>query len=437
MNRAWMAVVTISVVAAACTATGSDRSEPSESPSTTSEPTPSTTSGGSEPPSSDEALDDPIDELSGYTIEDVGAAQSAVEQRLDALPADLFDSDQRSLVTSDDDEVVVATLAPAGQGRGDPTFADAVAAGVAGNLFAEPEFVDIEGTAARRLFVDDRPWYFWASNTRLFIVVGETEGAEAVLAELMEITEGEYLWQRGDCLRFAGSDDLPFAPFGVGELVECESPHSHEVTHSEVLEDGPDDPYPGDELEEQADATCGEAFAEYIGAPPRLTTLNPVVYRPDQSEWAEGDRYVACVVGAAADGELVGSVADGAEEYARVVAIGDCVSDAGPIDCDERHWGEIIAIPTHPGEEDDPYPGTDEVDAFADEECRDALADADTTPGELPINVQGRGPTAFDWAAGSRQFECLAFVTEDGLTPSDVIGSFTGEWRSLGEGIVV
>jgi hypothetical protein len=208
------------------------------------------------------------------------------------------------------------------------------------------------------------------------------------------------------------------------------------VTLSEVLDEGSDDPFPAD-LDERVDLICGEAFVDYVGAVPRLTTLRPVTYRPDQSEWAEGDRYMACVVGAPSDGEFTESIESGAAEYERTVLVGDCVSDNGTVDCGDVHWGEIVAIPTHPGDTGDPYPGDEEIADVVDAECREALAEVATTSGDLPINVQARGLTAFDWGAGSRQFECLAFVTQDGQVPSDVIGSFTGEWRTVGEGIVV
>lgn len=440
MSRAGVFVVALLLIAAACTGSGSEPSTTSaESPPSPSESAPSPTARPEvEAPSSsgDGVPSELFEELGDYTVEELGGDHPEVVDRLDELPSELFDSDERNLVRSDEAEIVVALLTPAGQGRGDPALADAVAAGVAQNLFADPEFVDIDGTPARRLFVDDQPWYFWASNTRLFVVVGEVDEAEKVLAELIELAAGEYQWQQGDCLRFESDDGLPFAPFGVGELVDCESSHTHEVSFSDVLAEGRDVPFPA-ELNEQIDLICGEAFADYVGAVPRLTTLRPVTYRPDQAEWAEGDRYMACVVGAPIDGEFTESIEGEGAEYARNVAVGDCMSDDGPVECDEPHWGEIIAIPTFPGDADDPYPGDEEIADLVDAECRDELARADTTSGDLPINVRAPGLTAFDWAAGSRQFECLAFVSQDGLVPSDVLGSFTGEWRTVGEGISV
>jgi hypothetical protein len=431
-----MGLVALVLIAAACTGSSTETTD-TTAPEVESA-SPSTTRSEADPSGSDfeAGTGDPLDLLDGFDVEALSDEQLDISNRLDELPSELFDADQRRLVRSGDAEIVVASLLPAGQGRGDPGLADAVAAGVAGNLFADPEFVDIEGRSARRLFVDGTAWYFWASNTHLFIGAGETDVVEEVFAELMDVASKEYLWREGDCLGFEDDGELPFAPFGTFELVECESAHSHEVTLSEVLDEGSDDPFPAD-LDERVDLICGEAFVDHVGAVPRLTTLRPVTYRPDQSEWAEGDRYMACVVGAPSDGEFTESIESGAAEYERTVLVGDCVSDNGTVDCGDVHWGEIIAIPTHPGDTGDPYPGDEEIADVVDAECREALAEVATTSGDLPINVQARGLTAFDWGAGSRQFECLAFVTQDGQVPSDVIGSFTGEWRTVGEGIVV
>lgn len=194
---------------------------------------------------------------------------------------------------------------------------------------------------------------------------------------------------------------------------------------------------------ERISAACTEAFVGYVGVVPSLSLLDTILYLPDAEEWAEGERYQACILyqpgpfGVAA--ELQRSVRGG-DGFAWEPETGDCFGGdirslraTGPLPCEESHTFEVVGIAVHPDAADDPFPGDDELGDFIDGTCADALAgyaEGAIAGGEIRVGVLPFA--ASEWDHGLREFPCLAFVRGRPGELFEVQGSFAGEWRILG-----
>jgi hypothetical protein len=93
----------------------------------------------------------------------------------------------------------------------------------------------------------------------------------------------------GDCLDDQSGTEVLEVP-----LVDCAAPHDFEV-YSDF--DVAGDAYPGDdEIGEQADTGCFDAFEPFVGTSYEESQLNYTYYVPTESSWTAGDRLVSCMI---------------------------------------------------------------------------------------------------------------------------------------------
>lgn len=92
----------------------------------------------------------------------------------------------------------------------------------------------------------------------------------------------------------------------IGELpvVDCAEPHHGEVYYAAELTATI---YP-DTIADDAEETCLEEFADYVGIEYAESRYNVALVYPSETTWDEGDRQLACLIKGETDEELVGSV---------------------------------------------------------------------------------------------------------------------------------
>jgi hypothetical protein len=120
--------------------------------------------------------------------------------------------------------------------------------------------------------------------------------------------------QAGDCLYLRAADadsDTPTGrPAGTSmsalealatrgaERAPCDGSHSHEVVLQTVFPDIAGAAFPGQRvLWERSQAACEEAFEAYVGRPVEGSSLELLVYVPNEEAWANGARAAPCLVG--------------------------------------------------------------------------------------------------------------------------------------------
>lgn len=231
------------------------------------------------------------------------------------------------------------------------------------------------------------------------------------------------LWAVDTCLDLGtnAAADYPHAPYGEELTVDCGGPHTHEFFFVETLAEGPGAPFP-EGLGDRLWAGCHEAFTERMGFPASESTLDVVLYLPDEDEWAAGERYHGCVLHQPGTQvvfrPLVGSVFDHPGDYRWEVAPGSCYAVLGvealaisePAPCDEIHTFEAIGE-TELDAQISEYPGLVEHAELGDEACEAVLSDAAAPDAEelevfafaVPAPV-----TAAEWqAGGGRHVKCF------------------------------
>jgi hypothetical protein len=213
----------------------------------------------------------------------------------------------------------------------------------------------------------------------------------------------------------------------VAEEVPCDRPHTIEVYASIDLPGGPGAPYQGLEA---AFEVCGRAFEARTGIGINLATVyERSVLRPSEETWAQGERDVTCyVVYPDTTTERLADI-DPVRSFGRVSVFGldagDCLAgfddDASwfrDVGCGEPHEAEVFVAHRF---DDGPFPGTDEVDAVADELCfGDPFEDyvgRDYASSSVLSLVSA--PTAETWSQGDRLLNCI--LTDE--------GSRTGSFR--------
>ncbi|PFG18231.1 putative regulator of septum formation [Propionicimonas paludicola] len=145
----------------------------------------------------------------------------------------------------------------------------------------------------------------------------------------------------GDCL--GALDDGSFDLAKVAST-SCTGPHHWEV--SEVVPLTGED-YPGAiDLKQQADADCGTAFADYVGAEPGYSRYLPSYLVPDETAWSDpSSRRAVCLAGSATE-ELRASIKGDTQLFAR---IGECTQSNGAatapkvVPCTRPHEYEAYA----------------------------------------------------------------------------------------------
>ncbi|ALJ20088.1 septum formation family protein [Microbacterium sp. No. 7] len=118
----------------------------------------------------------------------------------------------------------------------------------------------------------------------------DTETRDAETGEIVEGgTTDVFTIRVGDCLNDPTTDGEVYEV----TTVPCGEPHDYEVYHHAELADGE---YPAD-LDEQADALCMAAFADFVGVPFEESMLGFTYYTPTVQSWVQGgDRAVDCLV---------------------------------------------------------------------------------------------------------------------------------------------
>ncbi len=356
----------------------------------------------------------------------------------------VFDSVMEVLETTP--TYVAAGMSAIGFSENLETWVDVFALTNAGGLRGYPELaneliwfwtekngreVTVAGTTAYRATVNGTEWLVWNSDTHTFVIIGPRSASASALEVLIE-AQSPYLWQQGDCLEFRDyEDDVPFSPFGTLGLRHCSHGHEFEVLYSEILPDGPNEPFP-DDIGERASRACGERFHDYVGVFPLESNIGLVQYRPDENEWNRGARYVACVI-YLEDGDgpqtLETRFDVSAADTSVTFAVGDCLANTVPVPCSEPHDAEVTAVNQYDAPLDAEYPDFAEVWEDMDEVCSTALDDYGVTEGEYEIESGALSDMSLGWDAGIRRYLCVAGATADDGWPIDVVGSLLDEWE--------
>ena len=96
-----------------------------------------------------------------------------------------------------------------------------------------------------------------------------------------------------------------------GSVVDCATEHDAEVVGLVTYEQGPGEPYPGQEqVAAFAEDNCATTFESYVGTPFGESEYQLLTLWPTEDSWAEGDREAVCLA-FSEDGPLTASVAAG------------------------------------------------------------------------------------------------------------------------------
>ncbi len=334
------------------------------------------------------------------------------------------------------ESALVAVITTGGQFRGAPFLAQDLAAYWAGY---NPAPVTVGDQTAYRFSTAGREWLMWGDRAYLFLV----SGPRAISQEVMEafVARPEpYLWQTGDCVSFEDDylDEKPWAPYGIYGLRHCLDEHTYEVIYTEAVTSEPGDPYPDESLLERAYTTCGEVFYDYIGAFDLDTVISLSIYLPDEDEWAQGSRYLACLANEAGNGGEV-SVEDrlggaGPSNPVQIEA-GDCLVDDFPVACNTAHNGEVVGGGEYDAAADDPMPDWDELGENLEDVCQEAFDDYGIVDGDFEVDFFWLSDMYSSWDLGARSYYCAARAYDEDGWPVDVVGSFADDWEEAPEQI--
>lgn len=465
MSRPWYGLALLALAVASCTST--DAPGTTEAPTTTTGSHPvstNTTTVGVDESRPDPELPDPVDvdesspdpelpdpvdvaeqgwgEIAGYNSAQLGEDDlDGVDFRLGPFAGVAIEGISYSGLEPEDggETVIGLAMAPALTLQGDPFLAPGLAGAIAGP-FDEVEEIEVADVNVVRIFVGEVWWYFWASNTHLYATIGSEGGAENALASTIAGAPEPYLWQAGDCLWFGTGEDtqMPYAPYGDAYLVACSDPHTHEVIHSSSGDYGPGDEHPGEALSQEVGRSCGQAFRDYTGTDWADSKISAIRYLPDPNEWAEGDRYSACVAersdqnGGATriDGTLEGLGPDSLISR----SIGDCHAgtlNTDPVDCQLTHTAQFIGFLEDPTEPDTSYPSFSEIFERESEACDELIEEFAPISERNGARISARivPPSVVEWEDNVRTFRCFAIAIDNDGEPVEISGSFAGDWE--------
>lgn len=110
---------------------------------------------------------------------------------------------------------------------------------------------------------------------------------------------------------------------------------------------------------------------------------------------------------------------------------GDCFSAGGEqvenvivVDCEEPHIFEVYAVLEHEAADDEEYPGGEEIQAYADEECEGRFEDFIGTDYESSQwFITSISPTQETWAGGDREVLCTVNLEDRSEVTSSAEGS--------------
>ena len=369
--------------------------------------------------------------LTRYEILDVTDEQAdVVFDALSDLRSDLFAAAGfMRFRHASREEATAFALTAGGEFRGAPFLADEVALFVSGT---SPRSVSIGDRTAFRVTVDDVEWLLYSNETHLFIVVGPRDVSREIMTDLADSAD-PYLWQPGDCLIFDdGFDDAtPYAPFGLHGLRHCAVGHTYEVIHSEVLPEPAGARFPSD-LSDRSEAACGQAFFELSGTTELESALGLIRYLPDENEWANGSRYFACVVfvnGSRGKVSVAGRI-DGENESLRfVLEEGTCLFSLFPVDCDDPHNGEIIAVFELAEEPGAPMPDSGDLADLIADGCSTAFTAFELGDGPGVVDLFEISDIFGAWSFGARRYYCMASTFGFNGLRLDITGTFGGGWQ--------
>jgi hypothetical protein len=231
----------------------------------------------------------------------------------------------------------------------------------------------------------------------------------------------------GSCLTWSRVDAAD------AHLVPCEQPHLFEVTG--VLDIGdeypPGAPSPDVQIWRTiAEQRCVESAQSYLDQPlDPEGRLSMGVLRPDEQQWAKGDRQLRCgLQWAAPGGELQPITGPAAEQdQSDVWEPGTCLALTGktvgdPIDCAQPHAYEIVATLDLADRFEEGYPSESDQKVWLDTECNKAVKEysdgADLGEEGLILSWDVRSEAS--WEAGSTKVNCMVgalLEDESGLAP--------------------
>lgn len=369
--------------------------------------------------------------LTDYELIDVTDDESdAVFGPLFLVRQDLFAGvNLVNLVDDEGESAIALAVTTGGVFRGDPIVAKEVAAFVSGTT---PREVSIGDRTAYRVTIDGDEWLMYSNQTHLFVTIGPRGLSRRIMTDFAESVV-PYLWQPGDCLDFADDFDsaVPYAPFGILGLRHCMVDHTYEVIYSEVLPEGPAARFPSD-LGERSDSVCGRAFHDFTGTTELESALSLIRYLPDEIEWEQGSRYFACAVYLTGpDGEIeIDARIDGRDpELIFTLGVGTCLFSLFPVECDDPHHGEIIAVFDLSEGPGDPMPDVDDLQALITERCESAFVDFERGSGPGRVGVFDITDLFGAWEFGVRRYYCMAVAFGDDGFRLDITGTFAGDWE--------
>ena len=166
-----------------------------------------------------------------------------------------------------------------------------------------------------------------------------------------------------------------------------------------------------------AAGACADAdpptWLEELGAPttttaaPASTTTTAAGTGPAATTTAAATPITDLLAGDCVDGAAFSADSTGEATEAQVV---DC---AGP------HDGEVVGVITYTQGPDAPFPGADQVAAYADEQCAIAFGVyVGVAYGTSPLSMVSLWPTEASWSGGDREAVCVAFSPDGPLTAS-------------------
>lgn len=242
----------------------------------------------------------------------------------------------------------------------------------------------------------------------------------------------------GSCLSWSQPDASDI------HIVSCDQPHLYEVTGVVNIADrfAPGAPSPTvDQWRDLAMERCTDGAQAYLGKP-----LDPFgkftvsALRPSNTEWADGDREMRCVLQWAAPGgalqPIKGKAAD--QSQSPVWDPGTCLAlvdktVGNPIDCAQPHAYEIVATVDLRKHFTGGYPNHNDQATWLDTECNDDLQsyakDVDLDAQKLILTWDTVEQES--WDAGSTLVNCKVGAK---LPDNSGLRAITGSIRKPAQG---
>ena len=331
------------------------------------------------------------------------------------------------LSTPSDGLVSVVSVIPTVEWRGAPDLPE-ILVGLLSDSVAEADEHRIVATES----ADGTQLYLWSTGDG-FLIVASADPQEAVayLEQREALREPLAVWADGTCLMLPGGE-FPYAPFPIDLVVPCSEEHNAEVIAAEFAATSAPS-YDAEAIEADRSYACDEAYSMAFG-PDIDHRPGLVTYMPDEGEWSRGDRYRACVVSLSTNGTtevFEGRMAE-REDLVWNLEPGDCLPSTVkevPLNCTSVHVHEFMGTAEVPFGD---WPA--EGDAAFDAACEGYLDEV--TDGPVDVGIWGYGLGPYEFEQGARTVRCLAFAIGD-TAPTLVGGTFTGDWRTIGDTVSV